>query len=188
MANPAPLTFKTRGGGGVVGCRIRRPGPANPPVTTRIDAFGRDGAGVGGPILKLVRSANMVYSCIHENMGRAQGNWFGVHEGSHPRYATAIPLSATMAGSVRAVHHRPLVTHAHVPAHNRDATFLGLPCHTNLRRIRRKVLRVQWGKANLTHLVTQFAMAKGFGAILPACAPMSLPIQVTCLHGFSEDL
>ena len=93
-----------------------------------------------------------------------------------------------MAGSVRAVHRRSLVTHAHVPANNTDATFLGLPCHTNLRRIRRKVLRVQWAKAKLTQLVTQFAMAKGFGALLPACAPMSLPIQVTCLHEFSEHL
>ena len=103
-----------------------------------------------------------------------------------PPCAAAIPLPATM--SVCAVRRRPVVTHAHVPAQNTNATFLGLPYHTNLRRIRRKVLRVQWGKANLTHLVTQSVMAKGFGAILRACAPMSVPIEATCLHVFSENL
>ena len=34
MANPAPLSFKTRGGGGGAGGgRIQGPGPATPPVT-----------------------------------------------------------------------------------------------------------------------------------------------------------
>ena len=31
MADPAPLSFETRGGGGAGGCRIQGPGPAAPP-------------------------------------------------------------------------------------------------------------------------------------------------------------
>ena len=31
VADPAPLSFKTRGGGGAGGCRIQGPGPAAPP-------------------------------------------------------------------------------------------------------------------------------------------------------------
>ena len=129
-------------------------------------------------------AARSTYTC------GASGNASAGHDGSQPRYAAARPSNkpATMAGGVHGAHRAPWCTHTHVPARKEDAVFPSRPSHTKRPRIRQTAFLVHGRVAKRTHRAMQSAIAVGRGAILPAPAPTSLPIQATLSTGSGRDL